>query len=95
MVTITLTPELERIVTERAKQQGTTPELLALDKLSEQFLPVLSSEPSQEGNLADYLGEFIGCLDSGDLVSGGARMSENIGEKFAEGMAQKRREGRL
>ncbi len=95
MVTITLTPALEQAVIERAKQQGTTPELLALDKLNEQFLPLLPSAPSQANNLADYLGEFIGCLDSGELVPGGARMSENIGEKFAEGMLQKRNEGRL
>ncbi len=95
MVTITLTPELEQVVTERAQKQGTTPELLTLDKLNEQFLPATPSASSDEGTLADYLGEFIGCLDSGELVPGGARMSENIGDEFAEGMAQKRREGRL
>jgi hypothetical protein len=95
MVTITLTPELEKVVIEQAQQQGTTPELLALDKLNEQFLSRPPAASSEEGNLADYLGDFIGCLDSGELVPGGARMSENIGEKFAEGMMQKRNEGRL
>ena len=38
MVTITLTPELEQIASERAKQQGTMPELWALDQLN-QLLP--------------------------------------------------------
>lgn len=96
MVTITLTPELERVVAERAQQQGTTPELVALDKLNEQFLPDLPSAPIEgEGTMADFLADFIGCIDTREVVPGGARMSENIGEKFAEGMAQKRLEGRL
>jgi hypothetical protein len=95
MVTITLPPELERVVTVQAQQQGTTPELLTLDKLREVLLPAITPPPVTEGTLADYLGEFIGCLDSGELIPGGARMSENIGERFAEGMLQKRREGRL
>jgi len=39
MVTITLPPELEQVVTQQAAQQGTTPELLALDKLRGLLLP--------------------------------------------------------
>jgi hypothetical protein len=53
-MTITLTPELERAVTTRANQQGTTPEMLALDVLREHFLPVAPEEP-REGTLADFL----------------------------------------
>ena len=33
MVTITLPPEMEKVVTERAKRQGTTPELWTIDRL--------------------------------------------------------------
>lgn len=36
-MTITLTSDLERTLTERAKQQGTTPELLALQGLRELY----------------------------------------------------------
>ena len=39
MITITLPPELEQIVTEQARQQGTTPNLLALDSLTKLYLP--------------------------------------------------------
>ena len=38
MVTITLPPELEQVVTERAHGQGTTPELLAIDSLEKLYL---------------------------------------------------------
>ena len=43
MITITLPPELEQIVTEQAQRRGTTPELLSLGKLLEAFRPVVLS----------------------------------------------------
>jgi hypothetical protein len=89
MLTIIVPPELEQTITEQAQQKGTTPELLTLDVLHREFLPA-SPPPANEGTLADFLGDFIGCLDSGEIVPGGARMSENIGAKFAEGMAESR-----
>lgn len=96
MVMITLPPELEQTITERAHQQGTTPELLVLDELRLRFAPPTPDPPVVEGEtMYDYLKEFIGCLDSGEIVPGGARMSENIGQKFAEGMEEKRRQGRI
>ena len=94
MVTITLPPELEQPIIEQARRRGTTPELLTLDVLHREFLPP-SPPTANEGTLADFLGDFIGCLDSGEIVPGGARMSENVGEKFAEGMVEKRRAGHL
>jgi hypothetical protein len=78
MVTITLPPELEKPITEEAQRKGTTPELVALDTLRKGFLPD-TPPPTPEGTLADFLGDFIGCLDSGEVVPAGARMSENIG----------------
>ena len=48
-----------------------------------------------EETLADYLKDHIGVIDSGEHVPGGARMSEDTGKKFAEGMVEKRRKGRL
>jgi hypothetical protein len=40
---ITLTPQLEAVLSERARQRGVTPEVLALDALREHFLP--ASDP--------------------------------------------------
>ena len=51
MVTITLPPELEMVVTQRANKQGTTPERIALDGLCEKFLP--DSGPVATVNLLD------------------------------------------
>lgn len=42
MVTVTLTPDLEHVIVERAARQGTTPELYVLDELRERHLPVTS-----------------------------------------------------
>lgn len=94
MVTIVLPPELEKTITVRALRNGTTPELLVLATLHQEF----DSEPVddiQKGSLADFLGDFLGCLDSGEIVPGGAPMSENMGEQFAEGMAEKHKAGKL
>ena len=96
MLTITLTPELEKAATERAEQQGTTAELIALDSLRRQLLPApAASSPNHEGSLADFLGDFIGCLHSSENVPGGAQMSKDSGKKFAQGMMKKRADGRL
>ena len=94
MVTIILPPELEKTITERAQRQGTTPELFTLETLHREFPPPAPAAV-HDGTLADFLGDFIGCLDSGEIISGGARMSENISEKFAEGMEAKRMGGHL
>jgi hypothetical protein len=40
---ITLTPQLEAVLSERARQRGVAPEVLALDALREHFLP--TSDP--------------------------------------------------
>lgn len=95
MVTITLTPELEQAVTERARQQGTTPELLTLDKLREIFVPVVGSPPIPGETLADFLGDFIGSIHSSENTPGGAQMSTDSGKKFASGMLKKRQDGKL
>ena len=93
---ITLTPDLEAVLTERAYQQGSTPEQLALETLRAQFLP-----PSVEGvrkpqeTMADFLGSSIGILNSSEHVPGGAQMSEDTGLKFTDLLMEKRRQGRL
>jgi hypothetical protein len=46
---ITLTPQLEAVVSEQARQRGMAPEVLALDALRERFLPKpVDLEPRDE-----------------------------------------------
>lgn len=86
-MTITLTPKLEKALSEEAQRQGTTPERLALDCLSEMFTfedsPLAEKYP--EGSAFDL---FDGLLEQ--VSSGGeGHWSEDTGRKFAEGMAEK------
>ncbi len=94
---INLPPDIEQAVVEQAREQGTTPELLVIDSLRERFLlsPSLSTPTEGEGTLADFLGKHIGVLHSSEHIPGGARMSEDSGQKFAAGMRKKRQQGRL
>jgi hypothetical protein len=94
---ITLTPDIERALQAEAVRLGTTPESLALDALRRRFVTSNPREINgQEGQtLADRLGDLIGILDSSEFVPRGARMSENIGEKFTDCLLEKRRQGRL
>ena len=94
MVTITLTPELERVITEKSQRAGTTPELIVLDALGQEFLTAAPSTPV-DGTLEDFLGDSIGCLDSGEFVPGGARMSENIRVAFESRPPETARPGRF
>jgi len=89
---ITLTPDIEFALTKHAHRKGTTPEMLALDILREQFVssPESKTPVEDQGTLADYLVDHIGILSSSEYVSGGARMSENCGKKFATGLVKKR-----
>jgi len=96
MITITLPPELEQVLTEQAQQQGTTPELLALDKLRGLFQPSLETQASSgEGSMADFFSEFIGTIHSSEIVPGGANLSENTGRKFKDIMLKKHQAGKL
>ncbi len=97
MVTITLPPELETTILERAQRSGTTPELFLLDDLRERYLPKQQPEPPViEGQtMADFLKDYIGCVDSSETYPEGSRLSEDTGRKFAELMVEKRRQGKL
>ncbi len=93
MTTITLTPDLEEVLTREAQRRGTSPERLVLDNLRRQCLP--APEVAEGGTAYDSLKDFVGVIHSGEYVAGGAKLSERTGEKFAEGLLQKQREGRL
>lgn len=90
-MTITLTPDLARALTEQARKQGTTPERIARDCLRERFLPLVTTESlaKERGTLADFLADYIGVISNSEHVPGGARMSENSGRKFAAGLVKK------
>ena len=45
---VTLGPELEAALNERASRQGVAPEVLALNALQERFLPVVPLQPQDE-----------------------------------------------
>lgn len=77
-MTLNLTPALRQAIHEVASREGTTAEFLAAEVLRERFTPSDDQAESEEagGTLADLLAEHIGVLDSGELVPGGARMSE-------------------
>jgi hypothetical protein len=91
-VTISLTPELEQALAEAAQRQGTTPELLAGKFLRERLLHASETveQPEESITLAEALADFIGVLDSGEYVPGGAHLSEGTGERFAAALARDR-----
>jgi hypothetical protein len=96
MASITLPPELEIAIRDQARHQGTTVELLALDKLSSIFLtPRDNSITTTNETMADYLRDFIGCIDSREIVPDGADMSEYSGRKFGELLRKKHEAGKL
>ncbi len=78
---------MEVALTEEAKRSGTQAEVLAIDRLMQMYLPPNSipMEVLKPGaTLADLLGDYIGCIETGD---------ENIDEKFAEGLRTKKQNG--
>ncbi len=53
MTTVTLTPELENVIAEMARERGLTAEAVVLETLREKFLPV-----SQAADAGDALSEW-------------------------------------
>ena len=94
---INLAPEIEEALIKRALELGTTPELLVMDSLKEQFVASksVSDQNGDHKTLADFLGDHIGVLSSGEYIKGGARMSEGRGEQFTIALLKKRKHGHL
>ena len=96
MVTITLPAELEKAVLEEAAKKGTTVELLTLDVLQGRFLkPTAPKQAPKGATLADALADYIGAVDTRGKYPEGSTLSENTGRKFAQGMVEKRKRGKL
>ena len=64
-------------------------------RLLDELPPDATTEANEPQSLGDWLAPYIGTFDSREIVSGGARLSENTGRTFAEGMVEKRKRGRL
>lgn len=93
MVTITLPPELEKVVREQAARKGTTPEVYVLASLQGLYLPESPVGPvaEQEGEtMADFFEGYSGTIDSREVIPGGAHLSKDTGRKFAQLMVEKR-----
>ena len=91
MTTISLPSDVERPLTDEAQRLGTTPELLAVETLRKVFAPAAPSNGvGHAQNLLEFLGDFVG-----SVCGTGEPLSENCGERFAEGMLEKKRQGRL
>lgn len=90
MTTITLPPDIEGPLAEQARQQGTTPELLAINSLRALFTPSASTEEQSGESLYDLLSGYVGTINGTTDA-----LSEDSGQHFAEGMAEKQRQRRL
>ena len=91
-MTITITPEIERGLTEEAQRQGMTPETLALYALQERFGADIQETQKDTPESSAY-NLFAGRI--GRIHGGGGNWSEDTGTKFADGMEEKRRQGHL
>jgi hypothetical protein len=91
---ITLTPEIEQTLNELAEKQGTTIELLALSAIREKIARIKNRKRKVK-TLADRLAPYIGVISSSEFVPGGANMSVDSGKAFAQGLLEKRKQGRL
>ncbi len=90
MITISLPPDLEGPLTEEAQRRGTTPELLVLDSLRQLFVPSPAAAEStgEDATLFDFLAGHIGTV-AGSMEA----FSDDCGQRFAEGLAEKQPRG--
>src|SRR5690242_5888390 len=91
-----LSPEIEAALTEKAQQQGTTPELLAVKTLRDHFAPLNGTEqvsPGQQVPSAyEALKPFIGMLNSNKVNKADIPQSDDPQERaFGEIMDEKYR----
>jgi hypothetical protein len=69
---------------------------LAIETLRRQFAsPVAALTRATQGSLVEFLGDFVACISSNEYLVGGAQMSHDAGNQFAQGMIEKRNQGRL
>lgn len=85
MITITLPPEVETLLAEEARRQGTTPEMLAVDCLRSRLSRRPAAEPPIEsGSLFDFLSGYVGTVNG---IS--EALSERCSQRFIDGLVEK------
>ena len=96
-MTITLTPEIERVLTARASRQGTTPEQMALHDLTELYAEAETDKPDPfEGKtLADVLAGHIGTIRSSEYTGIEVSHLSEDEDSFTDYLVEKRQQGRL
>ena len=95
---VDLPPKAQSRLRERAAEAGKEENVLAALLLTELLVPEEEDVETDElagGTLADLLKGRTGLFRSSERIPGGARMSENTGKQFADGMEEKRRRGHL
>ena len=91
MAPLTIPPDIEAPLLDAARDLGTTPEILAIDCLRQQFVSQEESPaPEDAANLAEYLQGFIGVIQSSERTPGGAQMSQQTGKRFTELLLKQR-----
>lgn len=91
MTTINLPPEVEGPLAEEARKQGITPERLAVDCLRKLFTPSpVVGKPGEGESLFDFLSGYVGTV-SGTTEA----LSENCGQRFAQGLVEKQQRGHV
>ena len=91
MTTITLPPDIESALLEEARKQRTTPELLALERLREFFVPAQTGVGlNQTESLFGFLSAHIGTVDGLSEA-----LSENCGPRLVGGLVEKLQQERL
>ena len=92
-MTLTLSQEIEEVLTKAAARQGTTPAQIVTDMVQEKFA-VPEETPGkaieEELTLAEALAGHIGTQQSGR-----GNLSQNTGKAFTRLMVEKRKAGRL
>lgn len=84
-MTLEITPELEEVLIREAERRGITAGEVALDSLRARFRPAEVSDAKDKlepRNLVEFLGDLVGTLNSGKSSEGGARLSENTGDRL-------------
>jgi hypothetical protein len=84
-MTIHIPPDLEAPLALAARQQGATPELLAVESLRRIYAPQVEAA---HGSLADFLAGYVGTI-----YGAGDSLSSDTGTRFAELLSQERHGG--
>jgi hypothetical protein len=90
---IELPAELEKVLADEARKQGTTPEALVLDNLRRLFTPeqyYKEKYPPKEGSLYDSIKDIIGRVEGT-----GEPLSTEHSRYFGEYLLEKKKQGRL